>query len=160
MAVVVTLAGVLHALDAVIGNASDYRTRRMAADVGRWIGHEFPARPMVAGPIGITPIVSFYAQQSPYCVFRWEADDTTILSTVDLNKAGIVLLRPTKQLSAERCRELAQRLEQRRPAAGRRGNLAGRRGRHANPGARPRKPARGAARTLTSGLTKGTDKGD
>ncbi len=107
----VTLVGVLHAADVVVGNAQDFRTRRMAADVGRWLEREFPTTPMLVGPVGITPIVSYYAHGSPYCAFRWEADDATILSMVDESKAGIVLLRPTKQLSAERCRILAERLE-------------------------------------------------
>ena len=63
---------------------------------------EFPARPMLVGPVGITPIVSYYAENSPYQAFRWEASDALIMAMVEQQQAGIVLLRPTKQLTAQR----------------------------------------------------------
>ena len=88
-----------------------FEMRRMAADMGRWVQREFSAPPMLVGPVGITPIASYYASSSTYQVFRWEADDAQILATVEKNKAGVVLLYPIKQLTAQRCEALAERLK-------------------------------------------------
>lgn len=98
--------------EAMTSNAKYFPTRRMAADVGRWVQHEFPARPMLVGPVGITPIVSYYAQNSPYQAFRWETGDASIIEMVEQSKARVVLLRPTKELTPERCAGLADRLQE------------------------------------------------
>jgi hypothetical protein len=105
------IVAVLSLTDAMTGNWKYFDTRQMAADVGRWVQEEFPARPMLVGPVGITPIVSYYAQGSPYQMFRWEASDASIMDIVEQSKARVVLLRPTKQLTPERCAMLVDRLK-------------------------------------------------
>jgi hypothetical protein len=97
--------------DAMTGNVTYFEMRQMSADVGRWVQHEFPARPMIVGPVGITPIASYYSQGSPYHAFRWEADDAAIMTIVRDYQAGVVLLRPTKQLSLDRCEDLVERMK-------------------------------------------------
>jgi hypothetical protein len=105
-----TLAAVLVAglADAMTGSTKYFETRRMAADVGRWLRRELPAPLMLVGPEGITPIANYYAHNGPCQVFRWEADDDAIRSMVRQSKADVVLLRPTKQLTPERCDALVE----------------------------------------------------
>jgi hypothetical protein len=100
----------INLMDAMTGNAIYFETRQMAADAGRWVDREFAARPTLVGPVGITPIVSFYAESTPYRAFRWEAGDATIMALVEQGQTDIVLLRPTKQLTGERCAALTERL--------------------------------------------------
>ena len=111
VAAVVATVAVICLTDAMTSNGKYFETRRMAADMGRWVEREFPTRPMLVGPVGITPIVSYYAQGSPYQMFRWEAGDASIMDMVEQNKARVVLLRPTKQLTPERCATLVDRLK-------------------------------------------------
>ena len=113
-ALLVAAAAVVAAVsltDAMTSNAKYFEMRRMAADMGRWVRREFPTPPPLVGPVGITPIVSYYAQNSPFQAFRWEADDASILAMVQQSQAGVVLLRDTKQLSAERCETLIDRMK-------------------------------------------------
>jgi hypothetical protein len=102
---------VISLADAMTSNWKYFETRQMAADMGRWVERELPARPMLVGPVGITPIVSYYAHGSPYQMFRWEASDASILDLVEQNRACVVLLRPTKQITPERCAMLVHRLK-------------------------------------------------
>ena len=108
--VLAALAAVLVAglADAMTGNAKYFETRRMASDVGRWVRRELPAPLMLVGPVGITPIANYYACNGPCQFFRWEADDDAILSMVRQSKADVVLLRPTKQLTPQRCDALVE----------------------------------------------------
>jgi hypothetical protein len=112
LASALTLVSLLHVADLIVGNAKEYKTRGMAADVGCWLGREVPGAPKLVGPVGITPIVSYYAHGTPFAAFRWEADNDAIVSMVNQNRADVVLLRPTKQLTVERCRVLIDRLQQ------------------------------------------------
>jgi hypothetical protein len=107
---VVAVVAVAGLADAMTSSTKYFETRRMAADMGRWVQHQFPARPILVGPVGITPIVSYYAENSPYQTFRWESGDASIMALVEQSKARIVLLRPTKQLTPQRCVALADRL--------------------------------------------------
>jgi hypothetical protein len=97
--------------DAMLGSGPYFEMRQMSADVGRWVDCEFPARPVLVGPVGITTIASYYAEGTPFRAFRWEADDAAILALVEETHAGVVLLRPTKQLTAERCDALIHRMK-------------------------------------------------
>jgi hypothetical protein len=112
------LAGVLAVVaaislaDAMTGNAKYFETRRMAMDLGRWLGREYKDPPRLVGPMGLTPIVSHYAGHSPYEMLAKDASDAIILGMVSRNKADVVLLRPWKQLTAERCASLAERMQQ------------------------------------------------
>lgn len=112
---VATVAVVIVAIslaDAMTSNTKYFETRRMAADMGCWMQREFVDPPMLVGPVGITPIVSYYASRTPFEMFRWEAGDASILTLIEQSKPGVVLLRPTKQLTAERCAVLIDRLKE------------------------------------------------
>lgn len=100
----------LSVTDAMTSNTKYFETRRMAADMGRWMQREFANRPILVGPVGITPIVSYYANGMPYQMFRWEAGDDSILEMIEANKAGVVLLRSIKQLTSQRCTALVDHL--------------------------------------------------
>jgi hypothetical protein len=114
LAAVVAVGGIVVAFglgDAMTSNTTYFETRQMAADLGRWVDREFPSRPMLVGPVGITPIVSYYAENSPYQAFRWEASDASIMAVAERQQACIVVLRPTKQLTSQRCEALVSRLK-------------------------------------------------
>lgn len=111
-ATAVALAMIISLGDALTSNTKYFETRHMAADVGRWLRQEYPSRPMVVGPVGITPIVSYYARNCPSAAFPWEADDGAIMTMVEQSRADVVLLRPTKQLTADRVSALTERLRQ------------------------------------------------
>jgi len=84
----------------------------MAADLGCWVRHKYPTPPAIVGPVGITPIISFYANNAPYRPFRWETADESIVTMVDESRASVVLLQPAKELTEERCAALAARLKE------------------------------------------------
>jgi hypothetical protein len=97
--------------DALTSNNKYFAMRQMAADMGRWVRREFADPPVLVGPAGIAPIASYYAQGSPYRAFRWDANDDVILAMVQQSQAGVVLLRPTNQLSDQRCDVLVERMK-------------------------------------------------
>jgi hypothetical protein len=103
----VLMLGVGHAM------TSTDEPRRMAADVGHWLRHEFPTTPTVAGPPFMSRIVSYYSHSdsSSYVTLPLDASDASILDLVARNKADVVILWPTKHLSAERCTALVDRLK-------------------------------------------------
>jgi hypothetical protein len=114
-AVVVVAAGMVFVgslADAMTSNTKDFEMRRMAADVGRWVQREFSAPPMLVGPVGITPMVSYYSHNGSYQAFCWEAEDAFIVWLVEQNKADVVVLPSTKQLTRDRCASLVERLRQ------------------------------------------------
>jgi 4-amino-4-deoxy-L-arabinose transferase-like glycosyltransferase len=98
--------------DAMTSNGKYFETRQMAADLGCWVRNKYPQSPAIVGPVGITPIISFYARNAPYRPFRWEADDDSILLMIQQSQAGVVLLQPAKELTAVRCAALAARLKE------------------------------------------------
>jgi hypothetical protein len=112
VAVVATIVVGINLTDAMTSNGKYFETRRMAADMGCWVRSRYSTPPRIVGPMGITPIVSFYADDSPYQTFRWEAGDASILAMIDRSRAGVVLLQPVKQLTDERCDALAARLKE------------------------------------------------
>ncbi len=97
---------------AMTSNDKYFETRQMAADLGRWMHSEMSAPRTLVGPVGITPIVSYYANGAPYRAFFWEATDDSILNMVKRSHAVVVLLQPAKELTQERCDILADRLQQ------------------------------------------------
>jgi hypothetical protein len=109
--VAAVLVVVLSLTDTVIGTAMYFETRQMAADLGHWTKTRFPDSPMLLGPVGITPIVSYYADGIPYHAFRWETNDAMIVAISGNSRAGIVLLQPAKELTRERCDALADQLQ-------------------------------------------------
>ncbi len=110
VAVVAATVAIISLGDAMTSNGKYFETRQMAADLGRWVRNEYPSPPAIVGPVGITPIISFYAHNAPYRPFRWEADDASILAIIDQSGASVVLLQPAKELTEERCAALAARL--------------------------------------------------
>jgi 4-amino-4-deoxy-L-arabinose transferase-like glycosyltransferase len=111
VAVVAAIVAMISLCDAMTSNGKYFETRQMAADLGSWVRHEYPQPPAIVGPVGITPIISFYAHNAPYRPFRWEANDDLILSMIDQSRASIVLLQPAKELTEQRCAALAARLK-------------------------------------------------
>jgi 4-amino-4-deoxy-L-arabinose transferase-like glycosyltransferase len=113
-AVVAAVAAIVASIglcDAMSSNGKYFETRQMAADVGCWVRTTYPRPPAIVGPVGITPIISFYAHNAPYQPFRWEADNASILSMIEQSRAEVVLLQPAKELTEQRCAALAARLE-------------------------------------------------
>lgn len=111
IAVVVVVATAISLTDAMTSNSKYFPTRRMAADMGRWMRHEYRHPPAIVGPVGITPIISFYANSSPYQTFRWETGDASILAMVNQSRASVVFLQPAKELTDDRCAALEARLK-------------------------------------------------
>jgi len=104
-------AAALSLLDGITGNATYFETRRAAADVGRWMRAEIHGPRTLVGPVGITPIVSFYSDGAPYRTFFWDAEDATILKLVRQSRAAVVLLQPARELTQARCDALAESLK-------------------------------------------------
>ncbi|MBN1395384.1 MAG: glycosyltransferase family 39 protein [Pirellulales bacterium] len=96
--------------DAMTCNRSYFAGRRTAVAVGRWVRREF-VRPVVVGPLGLTHIVSFYADGASYRSFRCDAKDEFILKMIgDRPAADVAIFRPAKELTARRCAALVDRL--------------------------------------------------
>jgi hypothetical protein len=112
VAAVAAIVAIISLCDAMTSNGKYFETRQMAADLGCWVCKEYPRPPAIVGPVGITPIISFYAHNAPYRPFRWEADDDSILSMIQQSRADVVLLQPAKELTEERCAILAARLRE------------------------------------------------
>jgi len=96
IAVVAAIVAMISLSDAMTSNGKYFETRHMAADLGCWMRNEYPTPPAIVGPVGITPIISFYAHNAPYRPFRWEADNDSILLMIDQSCASVVLLQPAK----------------------------------------------------------------
>jgi 4-amino-4-deoxy-L-arabinose transferase-like glycosyltransferase len=111
VAAVAAMVAIISLSDAMTSYGRYFRTRQMALDLGCWVHDKYPTLPAIVGPVGITPIVSFYAHNAPYRPFRWEADDDSILAMVEQSRASVVLLQPAKELTEERCAALAARLK-------------------------------------------------
>jgi hypothetical protein len=110
VAVVATMVAAIGVLDALTCNREYFATRRAAVAVGDWVRHEVPAPAMLVGPVGITPIISYYAHNGPYQVFCWEADEKSVVNVVEHTKADVVLLQPSKRLTADQCASLAEQM--------------------------------------------------
>ncbi|MBU4270279.1 MAG: glycosyltransferase family 39 protein [Planctomycetes bacterium] len=94
---------------AMTSSRAYFAGRRTAVDVGHWVLREFPRPTVLAGPLGVTPIVSYYAAESPYRAFRCDAKDEFILKMIENSRADVVLFRPAKQLTEDRCAALVER---------------------------------------------------
>jgi 4-amino-4-deoxy-L-arabinose transferase-like glycosyltransferase len=97
--------------DAMTGNAKYFETRRTAADLGRLLRREYPRPFRLVGPIGLAPIVGYYAHSGSCLVLGQDAGDALILGAVSQNNADVVLLRPWKQLTRQRCASLVERMK-------------------------------------------------
>lgn len=98
--------------DAMTSNRSYFAGRQTALDVGQWVLREFPQPTVLAGPLGVTQIASYYAADSAYQAFCCDASDEFILKMIKNSRANVVLLRPAKELTPERCAALVERLRQ------------------------------------------------
>lgn len=85
-----------------------YAGRRTDAEVGRWILREFERPAVLVGPLGVTPIASYYAADTPYQAFLCSAEDEYILKLIETSRADVVLLRPAKELTRRRCAALVE----------------------------------------------------
>ncbi len=94
---------------AMTSNRAYFAGRRTAVDVGLWVRREFPRPTVLVGPLGVTPIVSYYAAESPYRAFSCDAKDEFILKIIENSRADVVLFRPAKQLTEDRCAALVER---------------------------------------------------
>jgi hypothetical protein len=108
---IVTLIAAGNLTDAVLGNASWLRSRRIATDLGRWVHARHSTPPKIAGPVGLTPIVCFYSQ-SPYRAFRCDASNAFILGMIQKSNASLVLLQAANPLTEDRCNEIEARLKE------------------------------------------------
>ena len=104
---IVLASGVIHAM------TGNYDARRVTADIGRWVQHEYPTRATVLGPNLMTRIVTYYAENSSYYTFAPEANDDLIILMVKQSKPDVVILWPTKKMPLDRCQSLAERLNSR-----------------------------------------------
>jgi hypothetical protein len=98
--------------DAMTSNMDYFRSRRMLADVGRWLACRYSRPPVLVGPVGIVPIVSHYARGGRYNAFEYTASDAIILDLVAQDRADVVMLSSWRQLTAQRCTALIARLKQ------------------------------------------------
>jgi hypothetical protein len=90
---------------------SNYDTRRMMADLGRWTGQAFADSPTVVGPSAFARIVPYYAAKGSYVVFPYAASDASMLKLVAENRADVVILWAAKPLGAARCLALRDQLK-------------------------------------------------
>ena len=109
-AAIAAIVAVIGLTDAMTSNGKYFATRRMAADLGSWMRNEYSSPPTIVGPVGITPIISFYAN-SPYQMFRCETGDASILTMVKRSRAAVVLLQPARELTDQRCDAIVARLK-------------------------------------------------
>ncbi len=98
--------------DAMTSNMDYFRSRRMLADVGRWLACRYSRPPVLVGPVGIVPIVSHYARGGRYDAFEYTASDAIILDLVAQDRADVVMLSSWRQLTPQRCAALIARLKQ------------------------------------------------
>jgi hypothetical protein len=112
--VLATAATVIVAVNlgvSLTSSRSYFKTRRIEVDTGRWLGREFPAPLRIVGPLGVAPVVSYYAGgDASHTTFRWDASDAAILAMVKQRKADVVILRPSRQLTPKRCLALVERM--------------------------------------------------
>jgi 4-amino-4-deoxy-L-arabinose transferase-like glycosyltransferase len=112
VAVVASAVAGISLTDAMTSNGKYFETRQMAADLGCWVRDNYATPPAIVGPVGITPIISFYAKNSPCMTFRWEAGDASIVTMVKQSHAAVVLLQPAKELTDHRCTALVAQLKE------------------------------------------------
>ena len=103
------LAAAVCLTDAMTSNTRYFEVRRAGRPI-RPLARGPPRAATVVGPADIAPIVSYYVHHSPCFTFAFGATDASILSLVDGRRAEMVLLRPERQLTAERCASLQARL--------------------------------------------------
>ncbi|MCD4726826.1 MAG: hypothetical protein K8R46_04140, partial [Pirellulales bacterium] len=103
--------GVIFAANLTVAMTSNrvyFAGRQTAVDVGLWVRREFPRPTVLVGPLGVTPIVGYYAAESPYRAFSCDAKDEFILKIIENSRADVVLFRPAKQLTEDRCAALVE----------------------------------------------------
>ena len=93
---------------AMTSNRAYFAGRQTAVDVGLWVRREFPRPTVLVGPLGVTPIVGYYAAESPYRAFSCDTKDELILKMIENSRADVVLFRPAKQLTEDRCAALVE----------------------------------------------------
>ena len=112
MATAVAVIFLIGVATALTSNIDYFAIRRTEADVGRWVRHEFPAPPALVAPMGLAPIISYYAGGGPYVQFNCEESDAVILGLAAQSRPDVVVLRPWHQLTPQRCRALVEQMKQ------------------------------------------------
>ncbi len=100
-------------VDIVNNNRIHYGRRRMMVEVGRWARRESPTPPVIVGPWDFVLPISYYAQSNSYARYRYDESEEAILELIAQNKADLVLLRSSGQLTPERCERLVDHLKRR-----------------------------------------------
>lgn len=98
--------------DSMTCNRGYFASRKLAADLGRWLAASKLSDPMLVGPVALTPIVSFYADKGRYEQYRMDStSESTITNMVAACRPDLLLLRTTKRIDAEQCGQLAERFK-------------------------------------------------
>lgn len=111
-AVPVAVVVVVSVAAAMSSNRSYFASRELAMELGRWVQRGPWTAPLLVGPAGITPIMSFYAKKGRCESFRIDtADASTVDGLVQRYHPDVVLLHATKRMDATRCEELAAKMK-------------------------------------------------
>ena len=108
---VLAVVAAISLTDAMMSNVRYFEARQTAMVFGRWLGREYPQPFRLVGPPGITAIASYYAQNGSYLVLGQDASDAVILGAMSRYNADVVLLRPWKQLTYQRCASLMEQMK-------------------------------------------------
>lgn len=101
----ILVGGVAHSM------TSDLDMRRVAAQVGHWTRQEFSGSATLVGPAVLAEIISYYAEGCRYLTIPVEASNASMDELVTQNGADVVILWPSKRLSAEQCDSIAEHLK-------------------------------------------------
>ena len=85
-----------------------FRTRQIEAEIGRLIHEQRRSPAMVVAQAGVATIVMHYSQGKDHLTFRCDQTDEAILGLVSGSHADIVVLKPWRQLTLERCESLVE----------------------------------------------------
>ena len=97
---------------AMRSNRSYFASRRLAVNLGHWVRETPWKTPMIVGPAGMTPIMTFYAGKGRCQLFRHDtADAPAIEGLIQRYHPDLVLLQITKRMNAANCEELAARFK-------------------------------------------------
>lgn len=100
--------------DAFLTNRRPFALRKLAADLGRWVHQTRWPAPRMVGPVGMTPIVHYYAGKGRYEAFRIDtADAAEVAGLVERVRPHVLLLRTTRRIDPKGCEALVARMESR-----------------------------------------------
>jgi len=108
---VLAIVAAISLTDAMTSNVRYFEARRTAMLCGHWLGKEYRQPFRLAGPPGITAIAGYYARTGNCLVLGQDASDAIILGAVSRYNADVVLLRPWKQMTYQRCESLIEQMK-------------------------------------------------